>query len=184
MAPVKLNKDQKINKAGVEVDVIPIMPSPHMSPDLKKNRKFRRHLSNSPEQHSKVYLQESITKRIFEMNPKRFLSRSSVNEDSPLPNHDEELWMTRSLDDVSNTPNRPIMNAVVGWLSSPTRPTYKSNHKYLTIESHQSSNKPKDVLNENIIKESSSRDISSMEVQRISLIISSLGNFILNCFEK
>lgn len=124
MGPVNLNKDHNINKAGVEVDIIPIMRSPCPSPKpSKKNTRrsksamgyYNREYLHADERGSLPDLQYSSVKgsllNLVQLNPDRFLSTESLISGERA----ESLGSTGSL------PKGTIMNAVVNWLqkSSP-----------------------------------------------------------------
>lgn len=139
MAPVNLNKDNLVNKAGVEVDVIPIMRSPCASPRHKrKKRKTARAKSEiafgkSPQKpdedrgslpdldHYKA-LKGSLVE-LVQTNPDRFLNRTSVSgsTESLVSSIMSEDRMARSLGSSESLSKGAIMNAVVNWLhkSSP-----------------------------------------------------------------
>ncbi|XP_045463233.1 uncharacterized protein LOC123672919 isoform X7 [Harmonia axyridis] len=172
MAPVKLNVNHSVNKAGVEVDVIPIMPSPNVSPKAKKKRRRHRSTTCSNEsqspspakQHPHSYLQDSITKRILEINPRRFLSGTFINEENDS-HFDENLWSTKSLDNISiPTGERPIMNAVVDWLATPKKIRFPFEF-----------DSGKDSSRKNTKENCQLGDISSMDVQSVSLNVQYIG---------
>lgn len=118
MGPVTLNKDSSINRAGIEVNVIPIMKSPCPSPQPKKQTIYRRPHSelgfrrdrldqddNSSLPDLKRSPQKgSLLDTILKMNPDTFLSNESLNNDSKF---------SRSSYAASKG---SIMNAVADWL--------------------------------------------------------------------
>lgn len=136
MGPVTLNKDHSINKAGVEVDVIPIMKSPCPSPRPQRKRSTKRAKSelgfhskldrsiergSLPDLHT--YKKGAIMDTILRMNPNVFLSRSACTESnesvsSYLRSDDR---MAKSLGSNDSLSKGLITNAVVNWLqkSSP-----------------------------------------------------------------
>nr|CAI5853502.1 unnamed protein product [Callosobruchus analis] len=141
MAPVKLNKDTLVNKAGVEVDVIPIMRSPCVSPRPRKKKKspnsdkraksemgFYSDRSTRNDDHGSLPdLKATTTKislynTILQMKPERFLSTESLLSG--------ETRTTRSLGSEHSLTKGVVMNAVVSWLqkSSPFSSTDNFDH--------------------------------------------------------
>lgn len=138
MGPVTLNRDNLVNKAGVEVDVIPIMRSPCASPKPKKKKSAKRAKSEMgfyrqrekaeedrgslPDlQRSKnIPIKGSILGTIMHLKPERFLSRSleTGSTDSVVSSIIES---TRSFGSTESLSKGAITNAVVSWLqrSSP-----------------------------------------------------------------
>lgn len=136
MGPVTLNKDNLVNKAGVEVDVIPIMRSPCASPKPKKKKSTKRaksemgfHRKKMEEdrgslpdlQRSKnIPIKSSILGTIMHLTPERFLSRSleTGSTDSLVSSIIES---THSFGSTESLSKGAITNAVVNWLqrSSP-----------------------------------------------------------------
>lgn len=136
MGPVTLNKDNLVNKAGVEVDVIPIMRSPCASPKPKKKKSTKRAKSEMgfhrkrveedrgslPDlQRSKnIPIKGSILGTIMQLTPERFLSRSleTGSTDSLVSSIIES---THSFGSTESLSKGAITNAVVNWLhrSSP-----------------------------------------------------------------
>lgn len=118
MGPVTLNKDSSINKAGIEVNVIPIMKSPCPSPQPRRKQKYRRphsemgfrnHEPDDDDNGSLPDLKKSSHKRslldtVLTMNPDTFLSNESLNNESRISG--------------SSNPSSKgaIMYAVVDWL--------------------------------------------------------------------
>lgn len=141
MGPVNLNKDTLINKAGIEVDVIPIMRSPCPSPKPKKKKSkraksemgFHRKRKEKEEdrgslpdlQRSKaIPMRGSILGTIMHLKPERFLSKSLETEstDSLMSSLlESEDYIARSLGSTESLSKGAITNAVVNWLqkSSP-----------------------------------------------------------------
>lgn len=138
MGPVTLNKDNLINKAGVEVDVIPIMRSPCASPIPKKKKSTKRAKSEMGFHRKREKLEEdrgslpdlqrsknipikgSILGTIMHLKPERFLSRSleTGSTDSLVSSIIESTHSFGSTDSLSKG---AITTAVVNWLqrSSP-----------------------------------------------------------------
>ncbi|XP_074034952.1 uncharacterized protein isoform X4 [Leptinotarsa decemlineata] len=119
MGPVNLNKDKVINKAGIEVDVIPIMRSPCASPKHRKRGKRAKsdmgyykgdvntnHLGSLPDLKSSS-LKGSLLDTVMQMNPKTFLSSESL----PTDNRPTESSDNKGI----------LVTAVMNWLqkSSP-----------------------------------------------------------------
>lgn len=137
MGPVTLNKDNLVNKAGVEVDVIPIMRSPCASPKPKKKKSTKRCKSEMgfhrkrekveedrgslPDlQRSKnIPIKGSILGTIMHLTPERFLSRSleTGSTDSLV----SSIISTHSFGSTESLSKGAITNAVTNWLrkSSP-----------------------------------------------------------------
>lgn len=121
MGPVTLNKDCSINKAGIEVNVIPIMKSPCPSPQPKRKKIYRRphselgfhkHKFDQDDSGSLPDLKRSSKKgslldTIIKMNPDTFLSTESLDSGSR---------MSRSSGGSYRLTKGAIMNAVVDWL--------------------------------------------------------------------
>lgn len=118
MGPVTLNKDSSVNRAGIEVNVIPIMKSPCPSPRPKKKKIHRRphselgfhrdrfdqndsgslpDLKGSPQRNS-------LLDTILKMKPETFLSNESLNQSN------------RSSGGSYAMSKGSIMNAVAGWV--------------------------------------------------------------------
>lgn len=139
MGPVTLNKDNLINKAGIEVDVIPIMRSPCASPTPKKKKSTKRAKSEMGFHRSKrdklevdrgslpdlqrsksIPIKGSILGTIMHLKPERFLSRSleTGSTDSLVSSIIES---THSFGSTESLSKGAITNAVVNWLhkSSP-----------------------------------------------------------------
>lgn len=130
MGPVTLNKDSLVNKAGLEVDIIPIMKSPCASPKPKRRKPSKRAKSEMgfhkdkydnergslPDLHTKsknITIKGSIMSTIMKMNPETFLSRSlEDSSDSIL----SENIMSRSLGSTDSLSKGILVNAVVNWL--------------------------------------------------------------------
>lgn len=140
MGPVSLNKDTFINKAGVEVEVIPIMRTPSPSPKPKRkskrarsemgfNRKQKIPIDDSTSlpdlQRSKpIPLKGTLIETIIRLKPERFLSRSleSGSTDSLVSSIlESEGRIAHSLGSTESLSKGAITNAVVNWLhkSSP-----------------------------------------------------------------
>ncbi|XP_057661824.1 uncharacterized protein LOC130897163 isoform X11 [Diorhabda carinulata] len=127
MGPVNLNKDHTINKAGVEVDVIPIMRSPCPSPKPRKknpttrsksamsyyrNERLKNDESGSLPNLKSSSLKSSLVDLVIQMDPKKFTSTQSlISGESGI----------RSKESTESLPKGTIMKAVVNWLekSSP-----------------------------------------------------------------
>lgn len=139
MGPVSLNKDNLVNKAGVEVEVIPIMRSPCPSP--KRKKKSKRAKSEMGFYKDKRIVEDdrgslpdlkfsplkcSLVSTVIQMNPETFLSNES------LPSGDHK--MSRSLGSTESLPKGSITNAVVSWLqkSSPFSSTDNIDHQSIT----------------------------------------------------
>lgn len=138
MGPVTLNKHNLINKAGVEVDVIPIMRSPCASPKPKKKKSTKRSKSEMGFHRKRGKLEEdrgslpdlqrsknipirgSILGTIMHLTPERFLSRSleTGSTDSLVSSIIES---TQSFGSTESLSKGAITTAVVNWLqrSSP-----------------------------------------------------------------
>lgn len=130
MGPVRLNEGILVNKAGIEVEVIPIMKSPCASPKPRKKKSHRakselghyRQRNRLEDEHGSLPdLKGSPSKRslvstIIHMNPSTFLGSSNESLMSDYNNR-----MTRSLGSNDSLQRGSIMNAVVNWLqkSSP-----------------------------------------------------------------
>lgn len=130
MGPVTLNKDSLVNRAGMEVDVIPIMksPCPSPKPERKQSKRaksemgFRKDKYDSergslPDLHTseskKNAMKGTILNTIMKMNPNTFLSRSlEDSSDSIL----SEQITSRSLGSNESLSKGILMNAVVNWL--------------------------------------------------------------------
>lgn len=139
MGPVSLNKDNLINKAGIEVEVIPIMRSPCPSPKRKKKDKRaksdmgfykeKRIIEDdrgSLPDFKSTPLKSSLISTMMQMNPEIFLSNES------LLSGDHK--MSRSLGSAESLPKGSITNAVVSWLqkSSPFNSTENIDHQSIT----------------------------------------------------
>lgn len=121
MGPVTLNKDSSINRAGIEVNVIPIMKSPCPSPQPKKKKIYKRPHSelgfrrDRLDQDDNTSLPDlkrsphkgSLLDTILKMNPETFLSSESLNNDSRV---------SRSSGGSYAASKGSIMNAVADWL--------------------------------------------------------------------
>lgn len=121
MGPVTLNKDSSINRAGIEVNVIPIMKSPCPSPQPKKKKIYKRPHSelgfrkDTLDQDDNSSLPDlkrppqkgSLLDTILKMKPDTFLSNESLNKDSRF---------SRSSGGSCAASKGVIMNAVVDWL--------------------------------------------------------------------
>lgn len=135
MGPVTLNKDHLINKAGIEVDVIPIMKSPCPSPK-PQNRSTKRAKSelgfrskekqdtdrgSLPDLHS--YKKGVIMDTIISMSPNVFLSRSTYTDSNESVNSclRSDDRMVQSLGSNDSFSKGLITSTVVNWLqkSSP-----------------------------------------------------------------
>ncbi|KAG5895832.1 hypothetical protein JTB14_038262 [Gonioctena quinquepunctata] len=126
MGPVKLNKGHLLNKAGIEVDVIPIMRSPCHSPKPRNKSKRAKsamshyrdkdlkddHSGSLPDLKTSP-LRGSLLNTVVQMGPRTFLSTDSLSRD--------EHRMTRSLGSTESLPKGAIVGAVMNWLqkSSP-----------------------------------------------------------------
>lgn len=140
MAPVTLNKDQSVNKAGIEIDVIPTMRSPCPSPKPKKKKKqtmraksemgFRRENIDKVADEERGSLPDiyggrkkpGVMDTIMHMSPQRFLSRSIGSTDSLAGSYmSYGQPMAKSVDSTDSLSKGVVMNAVVNWLqkSSP-----------------------------------------------------------------
>lgn len=140
MGPVNLNKDTFINKAGIEVDVIPIMRTPSPSPKPKRKSKRARSemgfhrkqkalvddSTSLPDlQRSKaIPIRGSLIETIIRLKPERFLSRSLETDstDSLVSSIlESEGRIAHSLGSTESLSKGAITNAVVNWLhkSSP-----------------------------------------------------------------
>lgn len=118
MGPVTLNKDSSVNRAGIEVNVIPIMKSPCPSPQpMKKKIPKRPHSelgfhrdkldqddSGSLPDLKRAPQKNSLLDTILKMNPETFLSTESLNNES------------RSSCGSNAMSKGSIMNAVADWL--------------------------------------------------------------------
>lgn len=121
MGPVTLNKDSSINKAGIEVNVIPIMKSPCPSPQPRRKKILRRPHSELGFHRDKMDLDDSgslpdlkrssqkgsLLDTIIKLNPETFLSTESLDNDSKI---------SRSSGSSCRMAKGAIMNAVVDWL--------------------------------------------------------------------
>lgn len=117
MGPVKLNQNSSVNKAGKEVDVIPIMRSPQLSPALKR-RKLTRHAKSDLVLYAENFVENMNTSslpnlqvptaNIFTTTNKQYSNFLSVNS-----LHHESVGKHRSLDSIQRG---SIMSAVVSWL--------------------------------------------------------------------
>lgn len=121
MGPVTLNKDSSINKAGVEVNVIPIMKSPCPSPQPQRKHVYRRPHSEMGFRRDKFDQDDSgslpdlkrssnkgsLLDTVLRMNPETFLSTDSLNTDSRL---------SKSSGSLIAVSKGAIMTAVVDWL--------------------------------------------------------------------
>lgn len=136
MGPVTLNKDTLVNKAGMEVNVIPIMKSPCPSPTPKRSKRSKRARSEMgfrkdkieedrgslPDLYSKssnIPIKGSLVDTIIQMDPQMFLSRSleTGSTDSIISSYrDSDKIMTRSLGSTDSLSKGVIVNAVVNWL--------------------------------------------------------------------
>lgn len=139
MAPVKLNKDNLVNKAGIEVDVIPRMPSPYASPKLKRKKKSKRAKSelgfDTAELRQRIgedggslpdlYTGTSrgtLMDTILTMSPQRFLCKSKKGQSTvslnfwPKDEPDTSV-ISRSLGSSDSFSKGHIMDAVVDWLN-------------------------------------------------------------------
>lgn len=119
MAPVTLNKDNLVNKAGIEVDVIPIKRSPSHSPrPTKKNKRAKSAMDfyeetsppkeffdrgSLPDLKRTVSSKGSLVSTIIQLNPDRFLYGSNASLRSTASSSSE---LSRG----------EIMNAVLDWL--------------------------------------------------------------------
>lgn len=123
MGPVTLNKESFINKAGVEVNVIPIMKSPCPSPQPLRRKPYRRPHSemgyrkdNRDDRDDRGSLPDlkrssqksSILETVLKMSPETFLSNDSLDNDGRLSRS--------SPTSINSTSKGVIMNAVVDWL--------------------------------------------------------------------
>lgn len=136
MGPVTLNKDTLVNKAGLEVNVIPIMKSPCPSPTPKRSKRNKRARSEMgfrkdkidedrgslPDLYSKssnIPIKGSLVDVIIQKDPQMFLSRSleTGSTDSIISScRGSEKMMTRSLGSTDSLSKGVIVNAVVNWL--------------------------------------------------------------------
>lgn len=138
MGPVTLNKDNLVNKAGIEIDIIPIMRSPCASPKPKKKKSTKRCKSEMGFHRKKGKLEEdrgslpdlqrsknistrgSILSTIMHLTPERFLSQSleTASTDSLVSSIIES---THSFESTESLSKGAITTAVVNWLhrSSP-----------------------------------------------------------------
>lgn len=143
MGPVNLNKDTFINKAGIEVDVIPIMRSPCASPKpIKKKKKnkraksemgFHRRAVNKEEDYvslpdlqrtASIPIHGSLLETVKYLKPERFLSRSLETDstDSLISSLlESEGHVAHSLGSTESLSKGALTNAVINWLqrSSP-----------------------------------------------------------------
>lgn len=133
MGPVKLNRDTLVNKAGIEVDVIPIMKSPVATPKHQRKHKNKRAKSEMGFYKDKkieddrgslpdlkvTRSSKSLYSTILQMNPDTFISKS--NESLMSSMHSSEQLMSRSLDSGALESKGALMSAVTNWLqkSSP-----------------------------------------------------------------
>lgn len=129
MGPVTLNKDHLINKAGVEVDVIPIMksPCPSPQPENKSKTRARSELGFHPIQKRDTergslpdlheYRKGGIMDTIMRMSPNVFLSRSTCTDSCESIND----RMAKSLGSNDSLSKGLITTVVSNWLhnSSP-----------------------------------------------------------------
>lgn len=140
MGPVNLNKGNFLNKAGIEVDVIPIMRSPSPSPKpIRKSKRARSemgfHRKQKPivddstslpdlQRTKAIPIKGSLVETIMRLKPERFLSRSLETEstDSLVSSLlESESHVAHSLGSTESLSKGAITNAVVNWLhkSSP-----------------------------------------------------------------
>lgn len=141
MGPINLNKDHLINRAGIEVDVIPVMRSPCASPRLNRKKKTRRARSEigfhirekngedrgslpDLEKSKNINIKGSILGTIMHLKPERFLSRSleTGSTDSLVSSIlESEGLAVHSVGSTESLSRGAITNAVVNWLhrSSP-----------------------------------------------------------------
>lgn len=138
LGPVTLNKDNLVNKAGVEVDVIPIMRSPcHTPRPTKKNKRAKSAMdfyegSSPPKDFDRgslpdlkrTSLKGSLVSTIIELNPDRFLYGSTASLRSTASSSSE---LSRG----------EIMNAVLDWLDKSNR-TNESSVETASIASSDS----------------------------------------------
>lgn len=121
MGPVTLNKDSLINKAGIEVSVIPIMKSPCPSPQPHRKKLYRRPHSEMGFRKEQIDPDDSgslpdlkrssqkgsLLDIIRKMNPETFLSNESLTNESRI---------SKSSGSSNLISKGAIMNAVVDWL--------------------------------------------------------------------
>ena len=130
MGPVTLNKNNFVNKAGIEVDVIPIKKSPCPSPIHRhKTKRARSEMSfrpskqldeergSLPDLHS--YKKGVIMDQIMRMSPDVFLSRGSSESLNSLLKGDD---MSRSLENRHSLSTGVVVSAVVNWLHKNNSP--------------------------------------------------------------
>lgn len=137
MGPVTLNKHKLINKAGIEVNVIPIMRSPVGSPTPKKKISTKRASSEMGFHRKKELVEEnrgslpdlhksknipikgSILETVLKLTPNRFLSKSETGSTDSLAT--SVIESTHSFASTGSISKGALTNAVVTWLqkSSP-----------------------------------------------------------------
>ncbi|KRT79470.1 hypothetical protein AMK59_7601, partial [Oryctes borbonicus] len=134
MGPVTLNKDHMINKAGIEVDVIPIMKSP--CPSLSSHKRSKKRAKSELGFHSKPkhdsdrgslpdlhdYKKGVIMDTIMRMSPNVFLSNPHIDSNESVSSFlRSDDRMAKSLGSNDSLSRGLITNAVTNWLqkSSP-----------------------------------------------------------------
>lgn len=138
MGPVSLNRDHLVNKAGVEVDVIPIKrspcPSPTPSPRIKRPKSelgYRRHRDKFEEERGSLpnlfrskptYVKGVILDTILQRDPNTFLSKtpeagSAESLVSSVMSNDQQR-MARSLGSTDSLFKGALTTAVVNWLNN------------------------------------------------------------------
>lgn len=122
MGPISLNKDNLVNKAGIEVEIIPVRRSPCPSPAPKRKDKRARselgfYTNDNVDIQSErgslpdllnIHQKGSITNTIMQLDPNRFLGRSSKSLSGDK--------MSRSLGSTELFPKGTVVNAVKNWL--------------------------------------------------------------------
>lgn len=133
MAPVTLNQHQNTNKAGIQVDVIPIMRSPCSSPKPRK-RDSKRAKSEMSFRKERTDVDRGslpdifapklgLVDKILYMSPERFLNKNTGSTESLAGSYSESAGKSAESDESLS--KGVIMNAVVNWLqkSSPFNST-------------------------------------------------------------
>ncbi|KAF5279400.1 hypothetical protein FQA39_LY05510 [Lamprigera yunnana] len=133
MGPVNLNKDHVTNKAGIEVNVIPIMRSPYQSPtpvrkikrphselgyNTKKVFEERGSLPDLYNSHSS-YEKGSILHAILKKHPSSFLEQKSDlgSTQSLFGSSTEQRSPPKSVGSTDSLSKGALTSAVMSWLS-------------------------------------------------------------------
>lgn len=134
MAPITLNKGHLVNKAGIEVDVIPIRRTPSPSPlfgtEMRRTRSEmgyrideqleddRRSLPDVVQ--SRKYKKGDVMNTIMRRNPSSFLIGCSDEEMSNNSGASSILSISicsSLMESVESIPERPITSAIMRWMS-------------------------------------------------------------------